>query len=205
MAKKVRSRKGAGLLSCLSEERAAMIRSIRRSPGARKRAGNGAGAGRFPPPDRGKGVRRRPCQGKRSGKAGAYGLRKTLEKAQGSAAFFRLLLPLAASGAPHRRMAALAPAAIREKAGQGGRIRRAGKRKGDAPFGKRRPCMFYEDGEAQAFFSGRKEARMPRARKPTTTLREIMAGRWITPATSSSILTPMKARMAMTDFSRWRR
>ena len=56
--------------------------------------------------------------------------------------------------------------------------------------------------EDQAFFSGRKEARMPRARKPTTTLRETMAGRWMTPATSSSILAPMKARMAMTDFSR---
>ena len=58
---------------------------------------------------------------------------------------------------------------------------------------------------AYAFFSGRKEARIPRARKPTTTLREIMAGRWMTPVTSSSILMPMKARMAMTDFSRWRR
>lgn len=69
------------------------------------------------------------------------------------------------------------------------------------PGGRRRSgvCCVY------AFFSGRKEARMPRARKPTTTLREIMAGRWMTPVTSSSILMPMKARMAMTDFSRWRR
>ena len=54
----------------------------------------------------------------------------------------------------------------------------------------------------QAFFSGRKEARMPRARKPTTPLRETMAGSWMMPATSSRILAPMNARMAMTDFSR---
>lgn len=79
--------------------------------------------------------------------------------------------------------------------------RRAEDIKKRRPGGRRRSgvCRVY------AFFSGRKEARIPRERKPTTTLREIMAGRWMTPVTSSSILMPMKARMAMTDFSRWRR
>ena len=109
----------------------------------------------------------------------------------------------------HHRMAALVPAASRERAGAvpGSRVRREGKKKGRRPFRKASPLYvcYDEDVAAQAFFSGRKEARMPRARKPTTTLRETMAGRWITPATSSSILAPMKARMAMTDLSRWRR
>ena len=46
------------------------------------------------------------------------------------------------------------------------RSRMSGEREGGVP-----------EGKDQAFFSGRKEARMPRARKPTTTLSEIMAGR----------------------------
>lgn len=146
------------------------------------------------------------CPRKRPGKArgGPFGPWKAPETEQGSRVFFRPL-----------RRAASCPIA-HDGFGSGGQANRGlfrqacparRQRKGRRPFRKAPPLYvcYDEDVETQAFFSGRKEARMPRARKPTTTLRETMAGRWITPATSSSILAPMKARMAMTDFSRWRR